>query len=200
MWNLRNTGAMLARWCNDHVKATPHRVVATHRERYSIAFFCDPDKDIPKNSRTSGGLTLVTTTPPMVSEWGICFFRISVCCFLFGHWGVLLCYWCGTLDNIPVRLNPEIWIPKILMWNTPETFWNPTRYLNTSRFWTEASFQTIISYHFSIHVKFPGCNSFQFQQFGGASMMFVTFQNVVTLTISLIDFIFYRPDRWCRIL
>jgi len=41
---LLNTGALLARWCNDHVKATPHRVVlATPAERYSIAFFVDPD-------------------------------------------------------------------------------------------------------------------------------------------------------------
>ena len=37
---------MLARWCNEHVKATPHRVVPfPGRERYSVAFFCDPDKD-----------------------------------------------------------------------------------------------------------------------------------------------------------
>lgn len=43
---LLNTGAMLARWCNEHVKATPHRVVTfPARERYSVAFFCDPDKE-----------------------------------------------------------------------------------------------------------------------------------------------------------
>ena len=42
---LLNTGAMLSRWCNDAVKATPHRVLLTPAERYSIAFFCDPDKD-----------------------------------------------------------------------------------------------------------------------------------------------------------
>lgn len=54
---LLNTGAMLARWCNDHVKATPHRVVATHRERYSIAFFCDPDKE-----------TLVEALPKFTKE------------------------------------------------------------------------------------------------------------------------------------
>lgn len=54
---LLNTGALLARWCNDHVKATPHRVVATHRERYSIAFFCDPDKD-----------TLVEALPEFTKE------------------------------------------------------------------------------------------------------------------------------------
>ncbi|CAJ1341055.1 unnamed protein product [Effrenium voratum] len=41
---LLNTGAMLARWCNDRVKATPHRVVPTCSERFSIAFFCDPDR------------------------------------------------------------------------------------------------------------------------------------------------------------
>jgi len=42
---LLNTGAMLSRWCNDAVKATPHRVVWTPNERYSIAFFCDPDAE-----------------------------------------------------------------------------------------------------------------------------------------------------------
>mmetsp|Transcript_40466 Transcript_40466/g.114608 ORF Transcript_40466/g.114608 Transcript_40466/m.114608 type:complete len:341 (-) Transcript_40466:56-1078(-) len=42
---LLNTGAMLSRWCNDYVKATPHRVLITPAERYSIAFFCDPDSD-----------------------------------------------------------------------------------------------------------------------------------------------------------
>eukprot|EP00913_Durusdinium_trenchii_P030109 g28214.t1 len=39
-----NTGAMLARWCNDFVKATPHRVISTEEDRYSIVFFCDPDR------------------------------------------------------------------------------------------------------------------------------------------------------------
>jgi hypothetical protein len=45
-----NTGAMLARWTNDHWKATAHRVVvpdedAARKDRYSIAFFVDPDVD-----------------------------------------------------------------------------------------------------------------------------------------------------------
>ncbi|KAG7337854.1 2(OG)-Fe(II) oxygenase family oxidoreductase [Nitzschia inconspicua] len=45
-----NTGAMLARWTNDHWKATAHRVVVPNAEiasqdRYSIAFFVDPDAD-----------------------------------------------------------------------------------------------------------------------------------------------------------
>ena len=43
-----NTGAMLARWTNDHWKATAHRVIipdaeAASKDRYSIAFFADPD-------------------------------------------------------------------------------------------------------------------------------------------------------------
>ena len=44
---LLNTGAMLARWCNDVVMATPHRVVlpSPAPERYSIAFFVDPDAE-----------------------------------------------------------------------------------------------------------------------------------------------------------
>lgn len=90
MWNLRNTGALLARWCNDHVKATPHRVVATHRERYSIAFFCDPDKDTPIPPRTSGGFDpCIKPQPrPMISDWGI-FAQISVRFFL--DWDECFC-------------------------------------------------------------------------------------------------------------
>ena len=45
-----NTGALMARWTNDEWRATAHRVVAgppevASRDRYSIAFFFDPDKD-----------------------------------------------------------------------------------------------------------------------------------------------------------
>lgn len=45
-----NTGAMMARWTNDHWKATAHRVIVPTAEmaaqdRYSIAFFVDPDAD-----------------------------------------------------------------------------------------------------------------------------------------------------------
>jgi isopenicillin N synthase-like dioxygenase len=45
-----NTGAMMARWTNDHWKATAHRVIVPNAEiaskhRYSIAFFVDPDAD-----------------------------------------------------------------------------------------------------------------------------------------------------------
>lgn len=45
-----NTGAMMARWTNDHWKATAHRVIvpsaeAASTDRYSIAFFVDPDAD-----------------------------------------------------------------------------------------------------------------------------------------------------------
>jgi isopenicillin N synthase-like dioxygenase len=43
-----NTGSMLARWTNDHWNATAHRVIvpdaeAATKDRYSIAFFVDPD-------------------------------------------------------------------------------------------------------------------------------------------------------------
>ena len=45
---LVNTGALLARWTNDHWKATAHRVIVpdaevASRDRYSIACFIDPD-------------------------------------------------------------------------------------------------------------------------------------------------------------
>jgi isopenicillin N synthase-like dioxygenase len=45
-----NTGALIARWTNDEWRATAHRVVvpndvAAGRDRYSLAFFLDPDKD-----------------------------------------------------------------------------------------------------------------------------------------------------------
>lgn len=45
-----NTGAMMARWTNDHWRATAHRVIvpsaeAASADRYSIAFFVDPDSD-----------------------------------------------------------------------------------------------------------------------------------------------------------
>eukprot|EP00956_Cyclotella_meneghiniana_P012966 scaffold18557_cov25-Cyclotella_meneghiniana.AAC.4 len=43
-----NTGALMARWTNDVWKATAHRVIVPNesvakRDRYSIAFFIDPD-------------------------------------------------------------------------------------------------------------------------------------------------------------
>jgi isopenicillin N synthase-like dioxygenase len=45
-----NTGALMARWTNDEWRATAHRVVAgppevASKDRYSIAFFFDPDKE-----------------------------------------------------------------------------------------------------------------------------------------------------------
>jgi isopenicillin N synthase-like dioxygenase len=43
-----NTGALMARWTNDEWRATAHRVIVSSeevasRERFSIAFFVDPD-------------------------------------------------------------------------------------------------------------------------------------------------------------
>jgi isopenicillin N synthase-like dioxygenase len=44
-----NAGDLLARWSNDTIKSTKHRVVEppiaadTHPARYSIAYFCNPD-------------------------------------------------------------------------------------------------------------------------------------------------------------
>ena len=40
---LLNTGAILSRWCNNKVAATPHRVLNTPNDRYSVVFFCHPD-------------------------------------------------------------------------------------------------------------------------------------------------------------
>ena len=46
-----NAGDLLARWSNDTIKSTKHRVVepptapeaSTHPARYSIAYFCNPN-------------------------------------------------------------------------------------------------------------------------------------------------------------
>ncbi len=35
------------RWSNDVYVSTPHRVAVPERERYSIAFFLDPNPDAP---------------------------------------------------------------------------------------------------------------------------------------------------------
>lgn len=46
-----NAGDLLARWSNDTIKSTKHRVVeppttaSVHPARYSIAYFCNPDFD-----------------------------------------------------------------------------------------------------------------------------------------------------------
>ena len=41
-----NIGDCLMRWTNDIYVSTPHRVVnGSYRERYSIAFFFDPNPD-----------------------------------------------------------------------------------------------------------------------------------------------------------
>jgi isopenicillin N synthase-like dioxygenase len=40
-----NIGDCLMRWSNDMYVSTPHRVVAPAQERYSIAFFLDPNPD-----------------------------------------------------------------------------------------------------------------------------------------------------------
>jgi isopenicillin N synthase-like dioxygenase len=51
-----NSGDLLGRWSNDHLKSNPHRVVnASGRERYSIAVFVDPDYDTPIVPITSPG-------------------------------------------------------------------------------------------------------------------------------------------------
>ena len=51
-----NTGALMARWTNDVWKATAHRVIVPNedvakRDRYSIAFFVDPDSQTIIDSR-----------------------------------------------------------------------------------------------------------------------------------------------------
>jgi isopenicillin N synthase-like dioxygenase len=48
-----NAGDLLARWSNDNIKSTKHRVVEpskpaesnVHPPRYSIAYFCNPNFD-----------------------------------------------------------------------------------------------------------------------------------------------------------
>lgn len=56
-----NTGALTARWTDEHYRATAHRVVvpsaeAAGRHRYSIAFFVDPDTDaVVRAARSPGG-------------------------------------------------------------------------------------------------------------------------------------------------
>ena len=42
-----NIGDCLMRWSNDTYVSTPHRVAVPVRERYSIAFFLDPNPDAP---------------------------------------------------------------------------------------------------------------------------------------------------------
>jgi isopenicillin N synthase-like dioxygenase len=42
-----NIGDCLMRWSNDIYISTPHRVVVPRQERYSIAFFLDPNPDAP---------------------------------------------------------------------------------------------------------------------------------------------------------
>ncbi len=41
-----NGGDILHRWTNERFLSTPHRVVnRSHRDRYAIPFFCDPNHD-----------------------------------------------------------------------------------------------------------------------------------------------------------
>ena len=57
-----NIGDLLARWSNDRLASTPHRVVnrAPHH-RHSIAIFCDPASDTPIDPRA---MRLPTGQPP----------------------------------------------------------------------------------------------------------------------------------------
>lgn len=51
-----NVGDMLQIWTNGKLRATPHRVVdvGTERDRYSIAFFCNANKDVTLEPITFG--------------------------------------------------------------------------------------------------------------------------------------------------
>ncbi|KAF5195655.1 2-oxoglutarate-Fe(II) type oxidoreductase [Thalictrum thalictroides] len=40
-----NIGDMMERWTNCLFRSTLHRVILTEQERYSVAFFCDPNED-----------------------------------------------------------------------------------------------------------------------------------------------------------
>ena len=48
-----NTGEFLNRWTNGRFMATPHRVLPTGRDRYSIAFFFNPSWDTVANPLSS---------------------------------------------------------------------------------------------------------------------------------------------------
>jgi isopenicillin N synthase-like dioxygenase len=50
-----NIGDCLMRWTNDSYVSTPHRVIAPERERYSVAFFLDPNPDAVVEAVCSGG-------------------------------------------------------------------------------------------------------------------------------------------------
>jgi isopenicillin N synthase-like dioxygenase len=50
-----NIGDCLMRWTNDSYVSTPHRVLAPERERYSVAFFLDPNPDAVVEAVCSGG-------------------------------------------------------------------------------------------------------------------------------------------------
>jgi isopenicillin N synthase-like dioxygenase len=53
-----NIGDCLMRWTGDTYVSTPHRVIAPAVERYSIAFFLDPNPD-----------ALVETLPGMAADY-----------------------------------------------------------------------------------------------------------------------------------
>lgn len=71
-----NIGDCLMRWSNDVYVSTPHRVAIPAQERYSIAFFLDPNPDAPvapvvtrdsgaaKYPPTTGGLFLKSRLDP----------------------------------------------------------------------------------------------------------------------------------------
>lgn len=52
-----NIGDCLMRWSNDVYASTPHRVIAPASERFSIAFFLDPDADAIVEPVTAPGET-----------------------------------------------------------------------------------------------------------------------------------------------
>ena len=60
-----NIGDCLMRWSNDIYVSTPHRVLPPARERYSIAFFLDPNPDAQVAALTGTG----TPRYPPVTAW-----------------------------------------------------------------------------------------------------------------------------------
>eukprot|EP00475_Leptophrys_vorax_P022118 TRINITY_DN3006_c0_g1_i3.p2 TRINITY_DN3006_c0_g1~~TRINITY_DN3006_c0_g1_i3.p2 ORF type:complete len:275 (+),score=74.86 TRINITY_DN3006_c0_g1_i3:1474-2298(+) len=65
---LMNLGDMSSRWTNDGLRATPHRVInRSGKDRYSVAFFWDPQLDMVVDTRRLGQRWYDADSPPKYS-------------------------------------------------------------------------------------------------------------------------------------